>query len=398
MRVLNLKGESPQHGANVKATFKPGSYFLLLCLTLVYGMYVIRHLEPNFTFSKYDPGWMIATVISIVEDRDLDLRNQLNNDPGEAADQTAQGSGGEWYPLHEYLMAFATVPFYVLFGIPGCLIFNVVVVMRLMMVLFHLCSRHVDQQTAFVAVALTAFATLFLDYTYSYSLDVFGVFLLVASYRFVVGGSLLLSGFVWAIAVAARIPNAVTAPAFLAYIVLCGRMKPGRSEASGCDRIRAVSLRLASFAAGALPMFLCLGLANWSMFGSPLATGYSRWQHFDGARALVSSQDNAFSASALRQLPSLMFDTRTGLFFGAPLLVVALSFGLRPLWRKSKSEAVLFGLISLCTVALYSKYSLAVPGYPGNRYLMSVVALAAIPLGLAVKEVFKGTAAGNELQ
>ncbi len=364
-------------------------HFLLICLILVYGMYVIRRLEPGFTFSKYDPGWMISTVISIAEDGDLDLRNQLNNDPNEAADQTAQGSRGEWYPLHEYLMAFATVPFYMLFGVTGCLIFNVLAVILLMMLLFRLCSRHVDQMTAFVAVCLTAFPTLFLDYTYSYSLDVFGAFLIVAAYCSAVGGNLLLGGLVWGIAVAARMPNAITAPAFLAYIVLDGILMPG---SAGASRMKGLSRRLASFAAGVLPPVVCIGLANWYMFGSPLATGYSRWQHFDQGRVLIRPQEHAFGASVLHQLPSLMFDPKTGVFFGAPLLLLALCFGLRPMWQGSKSEAVLFGLISLSTVILYAMYSLAVPGYPGNRYLMPMTALAAVPLSLAVKEVFTGPA------
>jgi hypothetical protein len=84
----------------MKAKLPPDAQFLAVCLLLVYGLYVVRRLEPGFTFAKADPGWMITTVMSIVEDGDLDLRNQLRNDPEEAADQTSQGKAGQWYPLH----------------------------------------------------------------------------------------------------------------------------------------------------------------------------------------------------------------------------------------------------------------------------------------------------------
>src|SRR5262245_39360339 len=147
---------------------------------------------------------MVSTVMSIVEDRDLDLRNQLHNDPNQAADQTALGVNGEWFPLHEYLMPVMTVPLFLLGGINGCLFFNVIVNCALMMLLYYLCARHVQPLTAFVAVTLIAFSTLFLDYSYSYSLDVFAAFLLVAAYSSLVSGRPVLAGFVWGLAVLGR--------------------------------------------------------------------------------------------------------------------------------------------------------------------------------------------------
>jgi hypothetical protein len=368
----------------MKPGSKAGFQFLSICLVLVYGMYVVRRLEPGFTFAKYDPGWMISAVQSIVEDRDLDLRNQLKNDPNEAADQTAQGIGGQWYPLHECLMAVATVPFYLLLGIPGCLVFNVLMVILLMLIVYSLCCRHVDQQTALIAVTLTGFTTLFYDYTYSYSLDVFGALVLVIAYRLVISGKPGWGGLAWGLAVLGRTPNAVTGPAFFVFLLLQPSI-PGDAQPFP-GRLRDAAL----FILGSVPALAALAVGNWAMFGSPLATAYSRWQHFENGQAVLSSQGGAFSASLFDRLPAVLFDTKSGLFFGAPLLLLALCFGMRPLWRRARSEAILLSLTSLCLIALFSKYSLAVPGYPGNRYLMSVVALGAVPLSMAVKDAMNG--------
>ena len=71
-----------------------------------------QRYEP-FAFALYDPGWMVSTVMSITEDGGLDLRDQLQNDPSQAADQTSLGKNGEWYPLHEFIMpvvALAAIP------------------------------------------------------------------------------------------------------------------------------------------------------------------------------------------------------------------------------------------------------------------------------------------------
>jgi hypothetical protein len=389
---LRHRGDKPgyvREGATVRTRIKPSMQFLFVCLLLAYSIYAIRRLEPGFTFAKYDCGWLVTTVISLSQDGDLDLRNQLNNDPAEADLQTSMGLKGQWYPVHEYLIAFPTVPFYLLMGIPGCLIFNVLVVILLMMFLYGLCCRHVDEKSAFIAVVLTGFTTLFYEYSYSYSGDVFGACLLVAAYWCIVTRKPCWGGLLWGLSVFARIPNLVTAPAFVVFLLLMDMS----GEISGNLRLLPLWKRwarqLARFTVGILPVMFGFGLANWLMFGSPLATSYSRWQVFEGGRAVLKSQGTAFTASLIDQLPGVLFNPTQGLFFGAPLLLVAFAFGLRLFWRRSRSETVLFMTISVALIVLFSKYSIANAGYPGNRYLMSVVALGAIPLSLAISEALK---------
>jgi hypothetical protein len=359
--------------------------FLVICLILVYGAYNVRQYKP-YTFAVYDPGWFVSTVMSIAEDHDLDLRNQLKNDPSQAADQTAQGKHGEWYPLHEIVMPIATLPLFFAFGINGCLIFNIMISIFLMILIFLLCEHFADTYSAFASTALTAFVSLFINYTYSYSLDVFSTFLLLLAFLGAVRRMYLLSGCVWGLSVFARFSNIVTILAFLLYIFLASVLDTSHKPIhwQGISRGKA----LLKYLIGALPWGGCFLLTNWAMFGSPMITSYDRWQHFVNGNAIVSSQRNAFSCSILDNLPKVLLDPQSGLFVGAPLLILALAFGMRGFWQKARNEAAFFIVISASLLLLFSAYCNAMPGIPGNRYLMPVVALSAIPFSFALKKCF----------
>src|SRR5690606_15577473 len=95
---------------------------LLIIWSLIF-FYVLSQYKP-YTFGDYDPGWMIFTTQSLVEDFDLDLKNQLENNPENIGGQIALGKAGEWFPLHEWLISLFGVPFYLLFGVPGTLLCN----------------------------------------------------------------------------------------------------------------------------------------------------------------------------------------------------------------------------------------------------------------------------------
>jgi hypothetical protein len=372
--------------------------FLVICLILVYGAYVVHQYKP-YTFAVYDPGWYVSTVMSLVQDHDLDLKNQLKGDPFQAADQTAQGKNGEWYPLHEILMPVLTVPFFLVFGINGCLVFNVLISILFMLLVFWLCRRHVDIHSAFTSTVLTAFASFFITFTYSYSGDVFSAFLLVLAYWCAVEHRFLLTGFVWGLAIYSRLANVVTLVGFVVYLFLVGIPTAAVDKTTPIRRILSHRLHpILSYLGGGLPMGLCLLLTNWAMFGSPLITSYDRWQHFVDGSAVISSQRGAFSCSLIKRLPMVLLDPQSGLLLGAPLLLLAIAFGARAFWQRARNEAILQALICISLVALFSKYCNAMPGTLGNRYLMPVVALSAVPLAIAVEEcLHRGREAKKQL-
>lgn len=372
-----------KHTRRTKEVKNTGT-FLFVCLLLAFGMDSVHRWEPGYTFAKYDPGWMVTTVMSIMEDGDLDLRNQLGNKPEEAADQTSQGLRGEWYPLHEFLLAWVTVPFYWLLGVSGCLVINVLMIIMIHMLIYDICCRQMDVLSAFSGVILTALTTIFYEYSYSYSIDVFSGLLLVAAFWGITTSGYWAGGLIWGLAVLGRVSNLATAPAFLIFIIaqaFAVSRKEGARKGPGCiDLTRGV----AKFVLGALPILMIFGFMNWRMFGSPWTLSYSRWQHFVNGLPVLSSQNGSFTASIMERMPSVLFDRKMGLFFGTPTLLVGWAFGLRLFWQKSRNECLLFALLCILQIIVFSKYE---PWFLGGgyRYLIAVAALGAIPLSFAVQ-------------
>jgi hypothetical protein len=187
------------------------------------------------------------------------------------------------------------------------------------------------------------------------------------------------------LAVFARLSNAVTLAAFLLFLFL------GPATGSGTGEALASRLgRVCRFLIGGLPVGLFFLLANWLMFGSPFTTSYDRWQHFVEGQVFVSSQSGAFYCSFFERIKPLLFDAKSGLLIGAPLILLAVAFGLRSFWRQARNEAIFSAATCALLIAVFTKYCNAVPGEPGNRYLMPVVALCAVPLSYAIRNCFSG--------
>jgi hypothetical protein len=236
-------------------------------------------------------------------------------------------------------------------------------------------------------VALTAFPTLFVEYAYSYSLDVFGAFALVAAYAVTVRKRFLWAGAVWGFAVLARLSNLATGVGFAAFLILAG-WRALRASTDARSKWRSATMPLGRFVLGGAPAAACLLLGNWRMFGSPFVTSYDRWQHFTESGAVIKSQAAAFACPFWERLPGILFESQSGLLVGGPLLAIAAAYGFRSFWREAREEAVLMSLICASSVVFFTKYCLAFPSSPGNRYLMAVVALGAIPLALSLRNAF----------
>ena len=371
--------------------------FLFICLFLAYGAHIVHEYEP-YTYAHADPGWMVSTVMSIVEDHDLDLRNQLMNDPNQAADQTSLGQNDEWYPLHEILMPILTVPFYVVFGINGCLIFNMLVCILFMISLFHLCARHVDYPIAFLATVLTAFSSTVIHYTYSYSLDVFSAFLFILAYWCAVQKRFFRTGLVWGLAVYSRFPLIVTLVGLICFLFLeaLASRDPEVETVPHARYAHRIRPFLATVA-GALPVLFSFLITNWLMFGSPFTTSYDRWRHTLNGQTVTSSQMGAFTCALIERLPITLLDPKTGLLIGAPLLLIAVAFGTRPFWKRARNEMILASLTAAALVILFTKYCNSFPGSVGNRYLIPVIALSSVPLAMALQNCFNGRAIRPDL-
>jgi len=148
--------------------------------------------------------------------------------------------------------------------------------------------------------------------------------------------------------------------------------------------------------AGALPALFTFLFTNWLMFGSPLVTSYDRWRHWVNGQLVVSSQRENLACSIIDGLSKAILQPQSGLLIGAPLILVALAFGARHFWNKARNEMILCAVSCAGLLLLFSGYCLSFPGSFGNRYLMPIVALMAIPLGMALEDCFFPLRSANE--
>ena len=341
-----------------------GSLVFLLFFVL-YAIYSCARYEP-YTFTRADPAWMAQAVVSLAQDRDLDLRNQLNNDPARAADQTALGARGEWYPLHEPVLAVVALPFFLGAGINGLLLFNLLCAAATQTLLFLLCARFTSPLLALGATLLIGVGTLFLVYSYSFSQDLWGALLTIAAFAAVVDRRPTLGGALFGLAIVSRYVMAAAAPGLLLI----------------CAANHGAQLR--RFVLAGIPFAIALLISNWWCYGSPWQTSYHHWQRYVGGSLHLANQlETTFVKPWIAGIGTLLLDPVSG-FRGSlpmwPLVVAGLALGTRD------RTLLAVALISFGHLILFSRFE-GFPGTPGNRYLMVVVGLAALPIAHLLEQL-----------
>jgi hypothetical protein len=141
-------------------------------------------------------------------------------------------------------------------------------------------------------------------------------------------------------------------------------------------------------AAAAVPLLGLLGL-NWHMFGSPLVTPYDRVLIVQHVRWVVEpSHRTFFTVPFWRGLWTQLTDGRMGLFRAAPPALLALP-GFVALFRRDRAAACLVGGSCAAQLAVFAKYSQWNVSSYGPRFLLSVIALSALPAAAALSVVVK---------
>jgi hypothetical protein len=136
-------------------------------------------------------------------------------------------------------------------------------------------------------------------------------------------------------------------------------------------------------AGAALPVAGLLAL-NWHMFGSPLVTPYDRVLVAENRRwAVEPSHRTFFTVPFWSGLWTQLSDRRLGLVVAAPPVLLALP-GLVILYRRARADALLVGAACAAQLAMFAKYDQWNISSYGPRFLLSVVALSALPAAAAL--------------
>jgi hypothetical protein len=332
--------------------------------------------HPSFLVG--DCPYYRATLLSLLKDRDLDIKNNLERRQYAPSSNVAQGVRGEWYPKHTILMPIAAVPFYVVWRDRGLLVFNVVQLSLLLMLIWQGARRYASTALATALTLYYAFGTCLRASAYNFAPDLFSTLLVVGGVVALLSGRAALGGLLFGLAVWAKWTNAM-------FLPLAGVFVLSQRELRG-------SLRFAVGAA--LPVGGLLAL-NQHMFGSPFITPYDRVlirEH--GKMVLEASHRSFFNEPFWSGLWTQLSDAQLGLFVGCPAVLLA-PLGALLLLRRVPLEAGFITLATLAQLAVFAKYEQWWVSSYGPRFLLTSVALSALLVAPVLQRLFTGYSAGQ---
>jgi hypothetical protein len=335
------------------------SLALFLCSTI--ALVAVLRAPPGVDFLPGDCPYYAATTISLVEDRDFELRNQLEHDGKTLRDHEsffAVAPGGALLPKHSTLMPILSIPFYLVAGKWGFLGFNVVQMVLLLLGISVLGGdTPITRSVALLGLILSPW----LSYVFNYSPDIFGTNLVVWAYVAARRHRLVCCGLLCGLCVWAKVYLVVMLLPLGWLLVL----HPWKQW-----------WKLIIPALFALLPMLYL---HSKLYGSPLATGYDFEAHFDEAGELYPLGHAArFHQPFFTGLLNLLFDGQLGLVTKSPIWLGWLL--LAAVWKSlSKEERLWSILMSIglwLNLLLFAKYDEWNASIHGNRFLFPSLALS----------------------
>jgi len=360
-------------------------FWLGVVLAFLLGA-VLAHMAfvyKPYTFLIGDCPYYAQTAISLVLDHDLDLTNQLQGGIEPHQRQISLGARGEWYPKHPILMPLLTAPLLPIFKMKSFLVFNVAVLAALAAVLFGLACRAAPPPAAAAGTLLTIFGSFIILYDYNYSPDLFACLLLSGCILLGAQGRNGWAGLAGGLAVFARTSNLFLLPVLAAWIAWKAS-RPGEADGREGGEVAAgrrggwrdaLKAALVFGIAAAGPILIQAGL-NASMFGSPLASPYSRIIMLEEGRIVLHSHVSDFENPLWDGIKGQLMDARKGLVRTAPVLFLAIP-GFFLWFRKRRDEALLCFAVGEFLFLLFSRYLYWPTSHVGNRFLIPAVALSA---------------------
>jgi hypothetical protein len=264
-----------------------------------------------------------------------------------------------------------TVPFYMLFGLNGGLLFNALLLAGMLLGVYRLARLCGSEACAAIAAFVTAITLA--DWSYSFSVDVLGAFLLIVTLLASIHDRHALAGCLFALSVAGRLSNVASAPAFL-YLLLSSK-----------DPLKSTL----KFGAAALPVFLLFLLTNWRMFGGAFELSYFHQAYLVNGVLEVRSQQRLFSVNPLSGIASILFDAKRGILPTYPVAAMSFVFGFRA-WKQAQPRLfIACAIIGAGFLAFYSTYAGAVELGGGTRHFLPLIALCAVPLSCVLQQLGK---------
>ena len=330
--------------------------------------------EPLPTFLGGDGVAYRATLMSLLDDHDLEIRNQLQSLGYTPVSHASLGANGEWYPKHPVLMPVLSLPFFAAAGDPGLLAFNVAQLSALAALMWALARRAATARAAWIATLAFAFTTMLRDGAYNWSPDVLTAVITLAAVLAQIAGVPILAGLLWGMSIWSKLPNLFLLVPAAAYAAMVYSRR---------DLARAAVALAVPIAA--------LAIFNFALFGSPWLTSYDRViaSIVGPAVTLEPSHRTYFDVPIAQGLIQQLTDSPNGLLRSAPVLGLAV-LGFGALHRRSPREAWLVAGLMAVQILSFAPYRLWDQSNFGHRFLIVTIALGAVPMAAFVDVVWRG--------
>jgi hypothetical protein len=360
---------------------------LVVALTLqeVVPQYGVEHLRKRGGNWQDHPSFLVgdcpyyrATLLSVLRDGDLDIKNNFERKQYDPSSNVAQGQQGQWYPKHTVLMPIAAIPFYLVGRDRGLVAFNVVQLSLVLMLIWYGARCYTSTALATTLTLYYGFGTSLRAAAYNFAPDVFSTLLVLAGIVALLTRRPVWGGLMLGLAVGAKWTNLMFLPIGGLYMLL--RREP-------------VPLLRFGLAA-AVPLGGLMWL-NQHMFGSPLVTPYDRVLVLEqGKLVLEASHRTFFNLPFWYGLWTQLTDRRLGLFVGCPAALLA-PVGVALLLRRAPRDVFLIAGCASAQLVVFAKYEQWWASSYGPRFLLTTLALTALLAAPVLQQLFAGYLAGG---
>lgn len=326
------------------------------------GVRMIRNPLPGSQRAG-DAYYYVLSIQSLLEDGDFDLENQLSPNKRYAV---SLGADGSFYPKHPVLMPVLSVPFYLLLGRLGCVLFNVLTVLCLGYVVFALAREFASARAARLTAAVFLSIPVCVKYAYLYYPDMLGALLCLLVLLMAVRNRPLAAGLLLGLAMMLRLTNGIMAPLVGSYLLFGAGLRPA-----------------AMFALGVFAGLVPLAVQNTAMFGAPWISSYQRAvRMLDYGQRSFEMGDGMGSLFSHKGMPANLLGAFTHRFCGILTTSTQCLIGLVGLacfWRKSLRLSLLLAGIFGGFVLLYSLYGPWAASPYGHRFAFPAIFALCVP-------------------
>jgi hypothetical protein len=349
-----------------KLSFTPAAT-VVLALSVIYGAIVATNYDGQPAL-RGDAWYYYLTAVSLLQDHDFDLANQLPGQLEAHSGEIALARDGHFVPKHNIVLAILSLPAVALWGKDGAVIFNLLQLLLCLHALNLWIAAYSSPGAAAAATFLVGVGSFAPHYVYNYSQDILATAFLLGAFICLdrLSGHrnwVFIGGLCFGIACVAKFPYLIVVPALLFLLP----SKP---------------LRWVDFGLGfACPVALLLGY-DTIMFGHPLVTSYDRIAIFEAGAWHVATQRNDFSMAILpRGLVGQLLDRQHGLLWTSPITVPSLAGLVYLFHRRWRLGAALIATF-LALYVFFAAYRFWDTSHYGNRFLFPIIILSGLPLAL----------------